>query len=83
MSKFLSTIQAAELLGISRIAVFQKIKSGEIRATKVGRNYVINQDDLGDIFRKGISPNRKKIIDKAIKKTVSEYGEALKKLKDE
>ena len=83
MSKFFSTSQVAELLGVSRIAIFQKIKSGEIKAAKIGRNYVINQDDLGDLFKKGISPSRKKTIDKAIKKTITEYGEALKKLKDE
>lgn len=83
MTEFLSTSEAAKLLGISRIAVFKKIKAGEIKARRVGRSYVINRDDLGEIFRKGMSSIRKKELDKAIKKTVTEYGEALRKLKDE
>ena len=82
MKDFLSTSQVAKLLGISRIAVFQKIKSGEIKATKVGRNYVINRSDLDDVFRKGITPKRKRELEKAVKKVVAEYGEALRMLED-
>jgi excisionase family DNA binding protein len=33
--------EMAKLLGISRIAVFKKVKSGKIQAVKVWRNYVI------------------------------------------
>lgn len=82
MIEFLSTLQVAKLLGISRIAVFKKIKSGEIKATKVGRNYIVNRSDLGDVFRKGLTPKRKKELQKAVKKAVSEYGEALQMLED-
>lgn len=81
--EFLSTTELAKLLGISRIAVFQKIKKGEIKATKVGRNFIINKKDLGDIFGKVLSPAKKKEIDKAITKTVREYGETLKLLGNE
>ena len=45
--RFLSTSELADILGISRIAVFKKIKSGQIKAQKVGRNYVIDRKDLG------------------------------------
>jgi len=83
MTEFLSTTEAAKILGISRIAVFKKIQSGEIKAKKVGRNYVIDEDDLGAIFRTRITPTGKKEIDRAIKKTIKEYGEVLRKLKDE
>lgn len=83
MAEFLSTSEAAKILGMTRIAVFKKIKSGEIRAKKVGRNYVINRNDLGEVFKKEISPARKKEIDRALKKTIKEYGEALRMLKDE
>ena len=78
MTDYLSTSQAAELLGISRIAVFKKIKSGQIKATKVGKNYVVDREDLGGIFKKGISKTRKKEIKDAIKKTIKDYGEVLK-----
>ena len=36
--EYLSTSEVAKILGISRIAVFKKIKSGEIKAEKKGRN---------------------------------------------
>ncbi len=39
--EYLSTSELAKLLGVSRIAVFKKIKSGKIKAFKIGRNYVV------------------------------------------
>jgi excisionase family DNA binding protein len=77
--KFLSTTELAKILGISRIAVYKKIKKGEIKATKVGGNYIINKKDLG-IIRKDLTKKEKEKIDKAIDKIVKEYGETLKML---
>ena len=75
-----STAETAEILGVSRIAVFQKIQSGEIQAIKVGRNYVIAKDHLLELVGKTLGVKRKKDIETAVDKTMSEYGEALKKL---
>jgi len=80
---FFTTSELAKMLGISRIAVFKKIKKGEIKAIKVGRNFIINQKDLGDIFGKVLSPENKKIIDKAVSRTAQEYGETLRLLGNE
>ena len=77
---FISTTESAKILGISRVAVFKRIKSGKIKATKVGRNFVINKKDLGDFFEKELSPIKKEEIEKAVKKTVKEYGQTLKLL---
>jgi len=76
----LSTIEAANILGISRQAVFKKIKSGEIKAKKVGRNFVITREDLPYILENHLTEDRKREIEKAVKKAVSEYGEALRLL---
>lgn len=38
---YLSVPQVAHKLGLTRVAVFQRIKRGEISARKVGRHYVI------------------------------------------
>jgi len=46
---FYTSAELAELMGISRIAVFNKIKKGEIKAQKMGRNFVIFKKDIGDI----------------------------------
>lgn len=74
--KYLSTKQAADLLGISRIAVLQRIKRGAIKAQKVGRNYIIRYSDLvGEITEED-----KQEIDRAVKKAVQEYGETFKLL---
>ena len=46
MRKFLSRAQAPKLLGISRIAVYKKIKNGKIKAIRVGKNFAILKGSL-------------------------------------
>jgi excisionase family DNA binding protein len=77
---FLSTTELAKILGISRIAVYKKIKKGEIKATKVGRNYVIAKKDLGGVLDESLTKEGEREVARAVKKTVKEYGEALKLL---
>lgn len=77
---FFSTTEVAKILGISRIAVFKKIKSGEIKAEKSGRNYVIDRNELPRVLGTILSEEKKKLIDEAVTKTVNEYGETLRLL---
>jgi len=42
----LSIPEAAGILGISRIAVFKRVKSGAIPAFRVGRSWAISREDL-------------------------------------
>jgi excisionase family DNA binding protein len=60
MSKddFLSTTQAGKLLGISRIAVFKKIRSGELPAVRHGHRYLITPNSL-NFYRGLILPEDK------------------------
>lgn len=46
---FYTTAELAKILGISRIAVFNKIKNGDIKAQKMGRNFVIFKEDVGGL----------------------------------
>lgn len=78
--EFFSTAELAKILGISRIAVFKRIKKGKIKAKKVGRSFVVARKDLENIFSVGISKNDKEEINQAVKKIVREYGETLKML---
>jgi len=78
--KFLSTTEVALFLGISRQAVFKKIKAGEIKARKIGRNFVIDRKDLSEIVGKVLNQKQKLEIQKSVDKTVREYGETLKLL---
>lgn len=78
--QFVSTTEAATMLGISRIAVHKKIRNGEIPAQKVGRNYVIPRASLDDTFRRPMTEADKQQIDRAVRRTVREYGETLRLL---
>ncbi|MBI2633875.1 MAG: helix-turn-helix domain-containing protein [Parcubacteria group bacterium] len=78
--EFLSSSEVAKLLGISRIAVFKKIKSGAIKARRIGRNFAVDKKDLPEVLGAVLRENKKKEIEKAVKKTVKEYGETLKLL---
>lgn len=78
--EFLSTTELAEILGISRVAVFKKIKNGTIKAEKIGRNFVIRKKDIGDIIGKELKKEDKKQIDIAVEKTIKEYGKTLEML---
>ena len=75
-----STTEVAKMLGISRIAVFKQIKTGKIRARRVGRNFVIEQKDLPQILGSVLSEDKKREVEKSVEKTLKEYGETLKLL---
>jgi excisionase family DNA binding protein len=78
--KFITIPELAKLLGVSRIAIYNRVKKGEIPATKVGRTYVITDQTVADILGKKVTAERKKRIDAAVSRTVREYGEVLKRL---
>lgn len=80
IKELLSTSGVAKISGISRIAVFKKIKAGEIEARKVGRNFVIERGDLPQVSDSILREDKKKEVEEAVKRTVAEYGEALKLL---
>ena len=79
-SEYISISQFAKILGVSRIAIYKKIKKGQIEATRIGRSYVIPKKYITDITGKTLSEKDKRIIDEAVKKTFKEYGEVLKLL---
>jgi len=83
MKKYLTIPEFADLLGISRIAVYKKVKAGKIPAEKIGRNYCITDKTVNQILGKTLSESKKKQIDLAVKKVVRQYGKLLKKLGSE
>jgi len=78
--EYISIPELAGLLGISRIAVFKKVKKGDIKASKIGRNYAVPYAYVESILGKTLGPQDKREIDAAVKKTVKEYGVTLKLL---
>lgn len=83
-AKYVSVAELAKMLGISRIAVFNRIKKGLIPAEKIGRFYVISMEDVSDIINGSalgvLTDEKKDEIKKAVEKVVREYGETLKLL---
>ncbi len=80
MNELFSVSEVAKILKISRVAVFKKIKSGQIKAEKVGPNYIIKKDEVARALGYQIGETRKKEIDEIVKRGVKEYREVFKKL---
>lgn len=80
--KLYSAPEVAQLLGISNVAVFKKIKEHKIMANKVGGVYVIKGEDLAEYINpsKEFTEKKKQLIEDIVKKVVKEYGVALRKL---
>ena len=78
--ELMTKAELAKLLGISRVAVFKRIKKGQIKAIRVGKSFVILKDYLPEILGRVLSKNNKSEIEAAVKKTVKEYGQTLRLL---
>ena len=78
--KYITVPELAKLLGVSRITIYNRVKKGQIPATKVGKTYVITDETVANILGKKVTGKEKQQIDAAVRKTVREYGEVLKKL---
>jgi len=78
--EYITIPELARILGVSRIAVYKKVKKGLIKAMKIGRNYAIPRKYIVNILGNVLKEEDKKEIDTAVKKTVKEYGEVLKLL---
>lgn len=79
-SSHITIPQLAQMLGISRIAVYRKVKAGQIPATKIGRTYVIADRTVNEVLQKVMRPRDKQRVDRAIRRAVRDYGDVLKRL---
>lgn len=77
---FFTSAEIAKVLGVSRTAVFKKIQSGQIKAIKVGRNYIIPRNEFETILGQFVAPEQKKDIEAAVKKAVGQYAETFRLL---
>jgi excisionase family DNA binding protein len=72
--------EIADLLDISRVAVFNKIKKGQIKAKMVGKTYIIDAKEIRGILMKGLDDDVKKRIEKSVIRFIKEYSQTLKLL---
>lgn len=78
--EYITISELAKVLGISRIAVFKKVKNGQIEAIRIGRSYAIPKKYIAGILGSDLNEKEKQEINAAVKKTVKEYGEVLRLL---
>jgi len=78
--KFYTIKELADIMKISRIAVFKKVQNKQIKAEKVGRTYMILKDDVGEVIKDDLSKKLKIEIEEGVSKVIKEYGETLKLL---
>ena len=80
---YITIPQLARMLGISRTAVYKKVKKSQIAATRVGRVYVISDADVTAILGDKMSGKDKMQVEQAVRKTVADFSETLKLLGNE
>lgn len=78
--KYITIPQLAKMMGLSRIEVYRKVRKSQIKAEKIGNMYVITDSEVAHILGEKTSDKDKSRIEKAVKKTVKEYGDVLRKL---
>jgi len=82
--KYITVAQLAKILKITRQSVHKKIKKGQIQVIRIGKTYAIPEDfiknNVFDIKGHPLSEDEKKNIERAVKKTLEEYGEVLRLL---
>ena len=79
-NEFITIADLAKILGISRIAVYKRVKKGQIKAVRAGKVFLIPRSVLGGILGQTLGEKEKNEIAAAVKKTVEEYGEVLRLL---
>lgn len=78
--QFTTVAELGKILGISRIAVFKRIKKGQIKAMKIGRSYAIPRKNISDILGRSLSGEQKVRIDEAVDRLFREYGYTIRLL---
>ena len=78
--QYITISELSDLLCISHVAVWKRVKKGQIKAEKIGNMYVITDKEVANILRKKPTAKDKSQIEKAVKKAIKDYGEVLRKL---
>ena len=80
---FYSTAEVAQILNISRVSVFNRIKKGKLKAAKVGRNFIVSHEELLEALGDKIGPAKKEQIEHAISRAMKDYKEVFERLAKE
>ena len=81
--KYYTIKELADILRVSRITIFKKVQSGQIKAEKAGRNYIIAEEEVESLTGGAMTEKSKGEISKGMSRVIKEYGETLKLLGNE
>ena len=77
---FISIAELAKMLGMTRMGVFKRIKSGKLKAKKIGRAFYVAREDLPAVLGVVVGDREREDINKAVAKAVNQYGETFRLL---
>lgn len=77
---YYSTLEVANILHMSRVGVFKRIKNGKIKADKIGRNYIVSYESLMEALGKSLGKEKKENIKRAVEKATREYEKTFRLL---
>lgn len=81
--KYYTVKELADILGVSRVTVFNRIKQGKIKAEKIGRNYIIHKKDAFPSLSGELDSRTKRTIEKGVSSVLHDYGDVIKRLGQE
>lgn len=78
--EYVTIPELAKILGISRIAVYNRVKQGKIPATRIGRNFGVPASVIEELMGRTLTDRDKVEVERAVRRTVKEYDEVLRLL---
>jgi excisionase family DNA binding protein len=81
--KYYTAKELADILGVSRVTVFNRIKQGKIKAEKAGRNYIIYKRDALPLTRGELDSRTRQTIEDGVSTVLRDYGDVIKRLGEE
>ena len=78
-----STSEVADILHLSRISIFNRIKNGRLKAEKIGRNYIISYESLVEALGRSLGNEKRVSIEKAVDRATKQYKETFRLLGEE
>ena len=80
--EFFTVKELADTLGISRVAVFNRIKKKQIKAQMVGHAYIISAEEVQRLTAGELTEREMKFIRETIKDAMKDYRRTFELLKE-
>ena len=75
--------ELADKMGLTRIAIWRRVKNGQIPAVKIGRQYIISEQDASILLGETLTKDQEIWLDSTVSQVINEYGSVLKQLSHE